>query len=64
MRLSKKWVDKLLNLPEAGMGYQVVDVILKDGKTIKGLIVLGCQDILGHVSFSESDIADISISTP
>ncbi len=64
MRLSKKWVDKLVNLPEAGMAYQVVDVILEDSRTIQGLIVLGCQDILGHVSFSESDIVDITISNP
>ena len=61
MRLSQKWVDKLVILPEAGMGYQIVDVILKNGSVIRGLIVLRCQDILGTVYFSEDDIVDIIV---
>ena len=64
MRLSQKWVDKLVRMPEAGMGYQVVDVVLKNGSTVLGLIVLNCQDILGSVYFSENDIADIVASEP
>ncbi len=59
MKLSQKWVDKLVNLPEAGMGYQVVDVILKNGTTVRGMMVLNCQDIVGKVYFSEDDIVDI-----
>lgn len=62
MRLGQKWVDKLVNLPESGMGYQVVDVILKNGSTIKGIMVLNCQDILEKVYFSEDDIVDIVTS--
>ena len=62
MRLSQKWVDKLINLPEAGMGYQTVDVILKNGSTVNGLIVINCRDILGEVYFSEDDIVDIVAS--
>ena len=62
MRLSQKWVRKLLNLPEAGMGYQTVDVVLKNGTTVKYLMVLNCQDILGAVYFSEDDIGDIIAS--
>ncbi|MBI2674307.1 MAG: hypothetical protein HYX22_01015 [Candidatus Yanofskybacteria bacterium] len=62
MRLSQKWVDKLVNLPESGMGYQTVDVILKNGSTVRGLIVINCQDILGKVYFSEDDIVDIVAS--
>lgn len=37
MRLSQKWVDKLINLPEAGVGYQIVDVILKNDSVVRGL---------------------------
>ena len=62
MRLSQKWVDKLVNLPEAGMGHQTVDVVLKNGSVIKGLIIVNCQDILGSVYFSEDDIVDILVS--
>ena len=64
MRLSRKWVDKLLRMPEAGMGYQVVDVVLKNGSVVRGMMVLNCQDILGAVYFSDDDIADIIASEP
>lgn len=65
MRLSQKWVDKLmglLTLPDAMAGFQTVDVVLKNGTTIHGLMVLNCQDILGSVYFSEDDIVDIVAS--
>ena len=62
MRLSQKWVNKLINLPETGMGHQTVDVILKNGNTVKYLLVINCQDILGKVYFSEDDIVDIVTS--
>ena len=62
MRLSQKWVKKLLNLPGAELGCQTVDVILKNGTIIQYLMVLNCQDILGAVYFSEDDITDIVAS--
>ena len=61
MRLSQKWVGKLLNLPGAGTGCQTIDVVLKNGSTVEHLIVLRCQDILGTVRFSEDDIVDIIV---
>ena len=35
LHLSEKWVAFLLNLPEKGMGYHLVNVILKNGKVLK-----------------------------
>lgn len=35
LHLSEKWVALLLNLPEKGMGYHLVSVILKNGQTLK-----------------------------
>jgi len=61
MRLSQKWVAKLVNLPGAGTGYQTVNVVLRNGSTVQGLVVLRCQDILGTVYFSEDDIVDIIV---
>ena len=43
LRLSKQWIDKLVLLPESGMGYQKVDVLLKDGRTLKGLVVSNAE---------------------
>ena len=65
MWLSKKWVYKLKVLPESGMGYQTVDVHLKNGTVVKGIMVVNCQIMVnqGNLSFSENDIQDIELHT-
>jgi hypothetical protein len=40
IRLLKKHIDKLSNLPEQGVGYQIVDIKLIDGKILTERIVL------------------------
>ena len=40
IELPKKLSDYLLKLPENGMGYQIVKVILKSGKVLRKLKVL------------------------
>ncbi|MEX2090659.1 MAG: hypothetical protein WD989_00800 [Candidatus Paceibacterota bacterium] len=61
MRLSQKWIVKLIALPESGMGYHIVDVHLKNGTVVYGLMVVNCEEIinLGNRSFSSFDIQDI-----
>ena len=63
MRLSQKWVDKLTALPETGMGYQVVDVYLKNGVIIEKLTLFNGEVLVNqaHGSFSENDILDIKL---
>lgn len=67
MKLSQKWIDYLVGLPETGMGYQNVTVHLKNGEKREGTIVIGCQDIDStwskeEINFSEDDITDITMS--
>ena len=60
--LSQKWIDKLKNLPESGMGYQSVAVKLKNGVVLKGIVTN--SDILrvdSYVVFKNDDIDDISV---
>ncbi|MBK8611852.1 MAG: hypothetical protein IPL84_18460 [Chitinophagaceae bacterium] len=38
--LPSKFSEVLVNLPEQGMGYQIVDVLLKNGNWLKKKIVL------------------------
>lgn len=60
--LSQKWIDKLKNLPESGMGYQNVTVKLKNGVVLKGIVMN--SDILkvdSYVIFRNDDIDDISV---
>lgn len=40
LKLSKIFSDYLSDLPETGMGYQVVDIELKNGKILKDYVVL------------------------
>jgi hypothetical protein len=43
VKLNKRWVKYLSNFPESGMGYQVVNVKLKNGNKIKSAIVYNSQ---------------------
>lgn len=40
LKLSKIFSDYLSDLPETGMGYQIVDIELKNGKILKDYVVL------------------------
>jgi hypothetical protein len=40
LKLNKKFVEYLVELPENGMGYQLVDLLLTDGKLLRNRIVL------------------------
>ncbi len=35
LQLTNKWVNILTNLPETGMGYQLVKVFLNNGKVLR-----------------------------
>lgn len=45
IKLSSKWVKYLLSKPESGMGYQVVDITLENGRIVKGVNVFNGEDI-------------------
>lgn len=46
IRLKEGDVLYLSELPESGMGYQLVDITLKDGKQLKNRIVVNSQFLL------------------
>lgn len=66
MRLPKKWSKKLENMPETGMGYQTVEILLKDGRTFTGIIenskfITRIKES-NTIPFSKSDIKDIKLT--
>jgi len=63
MQLSQKWVDKLVDMAESGMGYHRVDVHLKDGSVVRGVLVFNCESVKSSVKFSEADIVDIVLNS-
>ncbi|MBA4138888.1 MAG: hypothetical protein H0X70_00030 [Segetibacter sp.] len=46
IKLPNKWTTFLANLPETGMGYQLVKVILKNGKILNNHKVLNSSFLL------------------
>jgi hypothetical protein len=40
IRLSPKWTKELAAKPETGMGYQVVTVVLRDGRKFEQVVVV------------------------
>jgi hypothetical protein len=43
IKLDRRWVERLLNMPESGMGYQLVDVEMADGRELKNAVVLNAE---------------------
>ena len=65
IKLSKKWIKYLISLPESGMGYQIVDIELKDGRIIKGVYVFNAEylDLPNkYGSLKANDIKKIKLS--
>ena len=65
LHLKEHWVDYLCRLPESGMGYQRVDVRLKDGGEVQGVVVFNAEEMewpSTYPSISSDDIAKIQLS--
>jgi len=57
-------VDKLVNIPESGMGYQIVDIILKSGDILRKRNIINSKFLLlvNNEKLETNDIEDISMS--
>jgi hypothetical protein len=64
--LPAKWAMELASKPETGMGYQVVSVILKDGKRFDQVVVVEGRvtEIRGHndVPFTADEITQVILT--
>lgn len=43
-QLPKEWIDRLLGMPESGMGYQRVDIFFTDGSTEHDCVVFNAEE--------------------
>jgi hypothetical protein len=59
IKLEPRWVQKLLELPESGMGYQRVDVRLVDGRQVKDVPVFNAEEVDLPDEYANSRIADV-----
>jgi hypothetical protein len=66
LKLTDKWISFLINQPETGMGYQVIAVILKDGRRFNQVIHIDgfLTQIRGYNSmpFAEHEINEIIVT--
>ena len=58
-KLSKRWVEYLCSMPESGMGYQVVDITLKDGRVLKEIVVFNAEELRLPAEYKDLRIEDI-----
>ena len=66
LHLEARWIEKLRNQPESGMGYQRVRVRLKDGRVIEDVVVLNGSllDLTEDVGpVTSPDIVDLELES-
>lgn len=59
LKLNQAWTDYFITLPESGMGYQVVNVFLKNGQILKNIVVLNCSELILDQDIELSNIERI-----
>ena len=65
LELRRELIDRLINMPETGMGYQIVDLLLADGRVVPNVTIFNCEVVNlpdAFVNISPSDISDVRLS--
>ncbi len=66
IRLADKWLKELAAEPETGMGYQVVSVVLADGRRFNQAVVVEGRITeirgLAGIPFEESQIENVVVT--
>jgi len=61
VHLPQRWIEKLTGLPESGMGYQRVNIVLKRGRVLKDIVVLNAEEAQAPEAFEPSEILDVQL---
>ena len=61
IKLDKKWVEYLSRQPETGMGYQKVDIRLKDNRVLTNVLVLNAEELELPEGLSGTEIKEIHL---
>jgi len=61
MKLPQRWVKRLLQLPESGMGYHRVDLRLEDGRELKDVLVVNAEQAALPAKFANARIQDLHL---
>lgn len=65
LKLPESFANKLVNLPESGMGYQLVKIILRSGKVLHRQKVINSEYLLleGNQDLLVIDIKNIDLES-
>jgi len=61
VKLQQRWVKRLLQLPESGMGYQRVDLRLEDGRELRDVLVFNAEEAEVPAEFANARIQDLQL---
>jgi hypothetical protein len=61
IKLERRFVERLANLPESGMGYQRVDLRLADGRELKDVVVFNAEEADVPDEFGDAKITDVRL---
>ena len=61
LKLEQHWTERLLELPESGMGYQRVDIRFANGRTLKDVVVFNAHEVEVPDEFAQATIRDVSL---
>lgn len=62
--LSQELTEKLLKVPETGMGYQVTDLILNNGEILYNVVVLNGKIAVVTKDVNSYEIIDVIVKDP
>jgi hypothetical protein len=57
--LAKKWTDRLVKLPESGMGYQRVDIRFANDRVVQDVLVFNAEEAELPEDLAQVPIQDI-----
>jgi len=60
-RLPVEFREKLIRLPETGMGYQKVTITMEDGRILRNMTVMNCEDVLVPDFFVDGKVKDVQM---
>ena len=61
IRLQRQWRAKLAQMPETGMGFQLVDIQLRDGGWLESLHVHNGEQCETETQFDPSEVVDVRL---
>ena len=63
VKLEQRWIKRLLQLPESGMGYQRVDLRLADGRELKDVLAFNAEEVELPDECANAKIEDVHLRT-